>query len=480
MGVVLDFVLACWAVLGAMGPYLLLGFLVAGLLSVAFSPQWVERHLGRESFGSVVKAALMGVPLPLCSCGVLPVSASMRRHGAGKAAATSFLISTPQTGIDSIAATYAVLGPLIAVYRPIVALLSGVIGGFLVYRLVGIDGAAEPTQSGGQSIAAGCAAAGDSDAAKSDAPAADAALPVCAAAGAESHSRTVAGVSDCCGGAEGDSPSSQPRWMRALSYGLLELPRDIGAALLFGVLIAGAVSAFVPPSALAAVLGGGPIAMLLIVLAAVPFYVCATGSVPIAAGLIHLGASPGVAFAFLVAGPASNAASLTVLGSLLGRRVMLIYLATVVASAVGGGLLLDQLLRIGPARWSDAAVACAQHAEGVSTATHLWALTLLGVIALAYLLPRLRTAGAAQTVASLWQWRVGGMHCSHCAASIERCVGELPGVESVDVCWERQTLSVRGRGVAADSVEAAVRQLGYSAERLPTDRSTVSSESGGG
>lgn len=469
MGVILDFILASWAVLGAMSPYLLLGFVVAGLLSVAFSPQWIERHLGRESFASVIKAALMGVPLPLCSCGVLPVSASMRRHGAGKAAATSFLISTPQTGIDSIAATYAVLGPLMAIYRPIAALMSGVLGGLMVYRLAGNDGSTAESNLGGGNGAAPVASEEKPEAK----PSGEAARVGDCREGEACEPR------GCCSAATGEPEAKRPRWMRALSYGLLELPRDIGAALLFGVLIAGAVSAFVEPSALASVLGGGPIAMFLIVVAAVPFYVCATGSVPIAAGLIHLGASPGVAFAFLVAGPASNAASLTVVGSLLGRRVLVIYLATVVASAVGGGLLLDQLLRVVPSRWSDAAAACAQHAEGVSMATHLWALALLMVIALAYLLPRLKTGGGAPPVGSLWQWQVGGMRCSHCAASIQRCVSELTGVESVEVRWEQGTLTVRGCEVATGAVEATVRQLGYSVERLPSDRSTAASESGG-
>jgi len=125
-------ILASWLVLGEMAPYLLLGFLVAGVLSVSISPQWVERRLGKPGLGPVFAASLFGVPLPLCSCGVIPVSASIRRHGASRAATTAFLLSTPQTGVDSIAITYALLNPVFAVFRPIAALLTGVLGGFLV------------------------------------------------------------------------------------------------------------------------------------------------------------------------------------------------------------------------------------------------------------------------------------------------------------------------------------------------------------
>lgn len=471
MGAILDFLLASWAVLGAMGPYLLIGFLVAGLLSVVFSPQWVERHLGRESFASVIKAALMGVPLPLCSCGVLPVSASMRRHGAGKAAAISFLISTPQTGIDSIAATYAVLGPLMAIYRPIVALLSGVVGGFLAYRLAGPSGSTANENLGTGSGAVPAASVEQSEAM----PPGEASRRTGCCAG-ETHE-----PQGSCGAPTGEPEPKTPRWMCALSYGLLELPRDIGATLFAGVLIAGAVSAFVEPSALASVLGGGPIAMLLIVLASVPFYVCATGSVPIAAGLIHLGASPGAAFAFLVAGPASNAASLTVVGSLLGRRVMLIYLATVVASAVGGGLLLDQLLRVWPLSWNDA-VLCLHHERGISWASHLWAVVILAVIGWAYLYSRRESrrerVESDHRTDRLWRWRVEGMRCGHCEAAVRRCVAELSGVGSVEVCLEQKTLSVRGTGVAAEAVESAVRSLGYSLEQLPPNDSANVAEAG--
>ena len=125
-------VVEAWQVLGQMAPYLLFGFFIAGCLSVALSPQWVERHLGGRGFLPVFKSALFGVPLPLCSCGVLPVATSIRNHGAGRGATTGFLLSTPQTGVDSILATYALLGPVFAIFRPLAALVMGVVGGMAV------------------------------------------------------------------------------------------------------------------------------------------------------------------------------------------------------------------------------------------------------------------------------------------------------------------------------------------------------------
>ena len=239
-------VVESWQVLGQMAPYLLFGFLVAGILSVCFSPQWIERHLGRRGFGPVVKASLLGVPLPLCSCGVIPVAASIRRHGASRAATTSFLLSTPQTGVDSIAITYALLGPIFAVFRPIAAFITGLVGGGLV-QLFG-------EQEGKEDSAGG---------------------------------KNTACTEPCCA----DKQSHNIVW-RSLHYGFITLPRDIGAALLLGVIVAGAIGVFVPDNSWHAYLGGGIGSILIMMAIGVPIYVCAAASIPIAAGLIHFGASP--------------------------------------------------------------------------------------------------------------------------------------------------------------------------------------------
>lgn len=490
MRLAIEVIWAAWGVLGMMSPYLLLGFAVAGLLSVMFSPRWIERHLGRESFSSVLKAAVFGIPLPLCSCGVLPVSAAMRQHGASRAAAVSFLISTPQTGVDSIAATYALLGPVIAIYRPIVALLSGVFGGFLVYRF----GIIQSQRSNSRHTAV------DSTQALSDKQSAP----------GSSCTESCGAIASCINDNSARDTASPPifRVWAAMKYGFIDLPRDIGGHLLFGALVAGALTVLVPPSAMATWLGGGIAAMLLMVIAAVPFYVCATGSVPIALGLIHMGASPGTAFAFLVAGPVSNAAGLTLVGKLLGFRVLVIYLTTVVASAVGGGLLLDQILMRG--NFDATTIAhCLDSTEGLTLATHLWAGLLVGLIAAAYLRPRLGANRGKDSASSLSRtsteaaesralgntgraiddtskqnsstdtsdgrlarliqpglWRIGGMRCTHCANTIRDCVARLPGVEQVDVDFAASQLSVSIGTASVEQIEQAVRALGYSIEEI--------------
>ncbi len=289
-----NFVWQCWLVIQEMAPYLLFGFALAGLMSIWISPEWTERHLGGKGLGPVVKATLLGIPLPLCSCSVIPVVASMRRHGASRAAATSFLLSTPQTGIDSIAVTYALLGPIFAVFRPIAAIVSGLLGGSLVLVF------------------------GQANSAEADVP------PAC--------------TDSCCSG-----DRAAPAWLRAAKYGFVTLPRDLAWPLLAGVAIAGAIAARFPAASLQEHLGGGLPAILVLMAAGIPLYVCATASVPIAAGLIHLGASPGAALAFLIVGASTNPAAVTTVWKVLGRRTTVVYLVTVGLSAILCGLLLDAL-----------------------------------------------------------------------------------------------------------------------------------------
>jgi uncharacterized membrane protein YraQ (UPF0718 family) len=221
-----------WLVLGQMAPYLLFGFLVAGVLSVYISPMWVERRLGGRGLGPVFTASLFGVPLPLCSCGVIPVAASIRRHGASRAATTAFLLSTPQTGVDSIAVTYALLGPVFAIFRPVAALLTGVLGGFLV-------------QFFGQPSVTGQAEESKPDACRET----------------------------CCEGRH-----QRNVLLRALHHGFVTLPRDIGLALVIGIVIAGSMAALVEQNQLHAYLGGGFLSILLLMATGVPIYVCATAS----------------------------------------------------------------------------------------------------------------------------------------------------------------------------------------------------------
>ena len=261
-----------WHVLGDMAPYLLFGFFAAGFLSVLIAAEQVDRHLGGTGLWSVVKATVFGIPLPLCSCSVIPVAASLARHGASRGATAAFLLSTPQTGVDSILVTFSLLGVVFAVFRPLAAFVVGVVGGTLV-SLFGAAGGEAPR---GEAVS--CHEA------------------CCAAGGQRS---TVA---------------------RALAYGFITLPRDIGRSLLAGLVIAGLIAAFVPREIFEGALGTGPLAMGAMMLLGLPLYVCATASVPIAAALIAKGVSPGAALVFLMTGPATNAAAIATVWRVLGRR----------------------------------------------------------------------------------------------------------------------------------------------------------------
>ena len=424
--IAVEFARQSWLVLGQMAPYLLLGFLVAGILSVFISPAWVERHLGKPGLRSIFTASLVGVPLPLCSCGVIPVSASIRRHGASPAATTSFLLSTPQTGVDSIAVTYAMLGPVFAVFRPLAALVTGILGGVLV-QLFGSADEAGPSQ---QPESGGC---GDS----------------------------------CC-----QSDQSRGPMARALVYGFITLPRDIGGALAVGILIAGAMGALIPPGQLHAYVGGGIASILLLMVIGVPLYVCATASVPIAAGLIHMGASPGAALAFLIAGPATNAAALATIWKVLGRRTAILYLVTVAASAIGWGLFLDWLIPPG----QTALPQLGQHVHGGVEAgwvPHVSAVALLVVLVFSY------RAGASETVEDSGsdsdaaddpsarqrlELVISGMNCSHCAETVKRGLLECPGVVGAGVDLEHGRCWVTGTDLDAGQLADVVTGLGYCVE----------------
>ena len=278
-----------WNITAVMSPYLLLGFAAAGVLFVLLPRSWVVAHLGGRGWVPSLKAALFGVPLPLCSCGVIPVTASLRQHGAGRGPTAAFLMSTPQTGVDSIVATYGLLGPLFAVVRPLVAFVSGALCGVLVDHWAPDRNPAPP-------------AAGDA----------------------------------------GSSAIRPPAWKRMVRFALVTLPGDLRRPLLLGLLISGLLGALVPPQFFAGRFDSPWLQMLAMMLLGIPLYVCSTASIPIALGLMHSGISAGAVLVFLITGPATNAAALATLWRILGRRAAGIYLAVLAGSALLAGAILDR------------------------------------------------------------------------------------------------------------------------------------------
>lgn len=397
-----------WVTLREMAPYLLFGFFIAGLLSVFVRPQIVERHLGGRGILQVIKAALFGVPLPLCSCGVIPVSASIRKHGAGAGATTSFLISTPQTGVDSIMVTLSLLGPVFAVFRPVVSFLSGLVGGTLVSYF------GEEANSGQEE------------------------KPKCHA--------------ECCAG-DGEKMG----FGHALRYGFVTLVDDLYKALIIGILIAGVISALIPDDFFYPILGGGLLAMLVIMAAGIPVYVCATASVPIAAALIAKGVSPGAVLVFLMTGPATNAATISTVWKIMGKRTALIYLATVVASALGAGLLLDYIFAAGDLSVSSA---MPRMIPGwVKTGGGIGMLVILGTAVYRSLRPEAKMPEKEDTV--VMKIRIEGMSCHHCADTVRRALMDVEGVTGAEVDFKKGIAYLTGDDPDISRIKEAIDEVGY-------------------
>ena len=408
VGIGLEF----WGTLCQMAPYLLFGFFVAGLLSTLVSPELVQRHLGGRGFRPILKAALLGVPLPLCSCGVVPVAMSLRRQGARRAPVVAFLLSTPQTGVDSILVTLSLLGPVMAIFRPIAALLTGLVGG-LIENAFGIK--EEP------------------------------------ASATKLAAVSIPSVS-----------SGLARLSATLRYGFVDLPRDIGKAVLVGLFIAAAISYFVPDDFFAGVLGGGLFAMLAVMVVAIPMYVCATASVPIAAAMIAKGLSPGAALVFLIAGPGTNAAGIAAIWHVMGRRSALLYLLTVVVCSLAAGLLLDLTFNV-----SGASCSHMSHTMVPAQLETVSAVILLAVLGAA-LVPRWENASAETIRASgsTIELEIGGMTCAHCVQTVRKALAAVPGVTDVSVSLETGKAVITGQDFDKNALANAVREAGYEA-KLP-------------
>lgn len=379
-----------------MSPYLLLGFLLAGLMHAFIPNDLYQRYLGGRSFRSVIHAALLGIPLPLCSCGVIPTAMSLYRQGASKGACVSFLIATPQTGVDSIIATYSLMGLPFALIRPLAALVTSLLGGQLVNSFA-------PDNGG-------------------------------------NHTST-----------EGKVNPTHRTFMQkmgaALHYAFIEMMQDIGRWLLMGLVIAGLITAFVPDSFFALFADNTMLSILLVLLCAIPMYLCATGSIPIAVALMLKGLSPGTALVLLMAGPAVNVASILVIQKVLGRRTLLLYLISIISGAIMFALSIDYLL---PREWFTS------HLEAMRTCCHespsyfqIGCSLLLLILLANALIHRHIPQGNDKDKNCLHTDRcacqqtgtdnrprviyVHGMSCNHCRSNVEKVVSSIPEVESVSV-----------------------------------------------
>jgi len=307
-----DLLMNIWAVYLDTAFWLLLGLLAAGLVKTYIPEDMMTRWLGGHGISAVGRAALFGAPLPLCSCGVLPAAMGLHRSGASKEATVSFLISTPETSIDSVAVTYALMGPVMAIYRPIAALMSAIVTGVMV-AFVG-EPAGEKQTNNMQNDVSDC--------------------------GSNETSCCSKVEPTCCGSEQAVQVN---RLLQVMRYAGAELLDDISKWLFIGIVVAGVMMTVIPPGWLSQ-WGSGLPAMLVMLAIGVPMYICAVASTPIAAGLILAGISPGTVLVFLLVGPATNIAGIILVRKELGTKVTAIYLLGLSVVSVSMGLLLDWLL----------------------------------------------------------------------------------------------------------------------------------------
>lgn len=405
--------------INGMAPYLLLGFLLAGLMH-AFVPSGLyRRYLGGRSFRSVLNAALLGIPLPLCSCGVIPTAMSLRKEGASKGATVSFLISTPQTGVDSMIATYSLMGLPFALLRPLVALVTALMGGGLVNLCDKETGEAEAL------------------------PRADVSSP--------EEARTF-----------GQKIKS------ALHYAFVEMMQDIGKWLVVGLVIAGLITVFVPDSFFAVFADKPLLSMLLVLAFAIPMYLCATGSIPIAVALMMKGLSPGTALVLLMAGPAVNAASMLVISKVMGRRTLMLYLLSIVSGAIVFGLGIDCLL---PREWFVTPIArmhdcCHEELSWFNIGCFALLVVLLANAFVQRYKGHPHDCGCHadcdchEAEEDKWILTVKGMTCNHCKNNVGRAIAKVEGVIQVEVDLPSGQVIVYGHP-DREAVIKAVESIGF-------------------
>ena len=398
--------------LNEMSPYLLLGFLLAGVMHAALPTRASGPALGARRGTRARNAALFGIPLPLCSCGVIPTAMSLRKEGASKGATVSFLIATPQTGVDSIIATYSLMGLPFAIARPIAALLTSVFGG----GLVNISERNEPRHDCGES----------------------------------------------CSREPEEKKTFSARCIDALEYAFVEMMADIGKWLAIGLLIAGLITVLVPESWFGIFKGNTIASMLMGLAIEMPMYVCATGSIPIAVALMLKGLTPGAALVLLMAGPACNLASMLVVHKVLGTRTTLVYILSIVIGAICFGTLIDWLQFSGSvdflARLNTSHCGCCDSDSVFSIICSL-VLALLLINAL-FIHKNIHKPNVTKDTMNAKTYHIEGMNCNHCRMSAEKALRSVEGVTNASVDLATGEALVDGTATR-EALAKALSEIGF-------------------
>ena len=382
-----------------MSPFLILGFLISGLLYIIISKETITNNLGKPGALSVIKAAIFGVPMPLCSCGVIPVAASLYKRGASKGATLSFLISTPQTGVDSILITYGMLGPVFAMTRPVIALITGVIGGLFTEQI-----------------------------------------------NSEDYTTSI----------KTNHKHPKKTLKDAIKYAFISLPQDIAGPLIKGILMAGLITLLIPDNFFQDYGITGWSAMILMAVLSIPMYICATASVPIAAGLISSGIEPGAAFVFLMAGPATNIATISVIINTLGKKIVYIYLSTIFTCSIISGALINKFIIIN---------LNSMHHQ--MNHNH-WLNILSGLLLLAVCIYAISSKFFIKDVIENLKIKadlsfiVKGMTCNHCKETVTEAINTCDGIQDVTINLESGQTFIYGNNLNKQHIITSINNVGYS------------------
>ena len=404
-----------WSICLEMAPYLLLGFLFSGIISVFIDDSMVYKQIGQKKFSSVLKSTLMGIPLPLCSCGVIPVAATLKDYGASKGATTSFLVSTPQTGLDSIFLTYGMLGPVFAIFRPVAAFISGLFCGLIV-NVVDEEEHIHHT----------------------------------------SNSKIK----------KNDSLFVE-RITSGLKYGFLTLPEDIVVPLFQGLVIAACIGFFVPPDFIASYVSANALLEYFVMLiVSLPLYVCATASIPIALVLYSKGISAGAIFIFLMAGPATNASSIAIIGNIMGKKILYIYMVLIAFSAVFFGVIFDLFFELNDNILKNT------HHHMHENLFYIFLTVLFGfIMANAYYsklmknIPNIETPkNSEKNYADSLDLIVNGMTCSHCKDSVESSIKSIHSDAKTSIDLASGKVLIRGLNLDENIIREKIEGRGFTVE----------------
>tara|TARA_B100000614_G_scaffold133230_1_gene118654 strand:+ start:195 stop:1457 length:1263 start_codon:yes stop_codon:yes gene_type:complete len=408
------FVKEMWSLCVEMAPYILLGMLVSGIISVFINSDMIFKHIGPKDFTSTLKSTLFGVPLPLCSCGVIPVAATLRESGASKGSTVSFLVSTPQTGVDSVFLTYGMLGPVFALFRPIAAFASGILSGVVINNF-------------------------DED---------------------EHHHIRKEDLE------KNNKLQIKDKIISGFKYGFISLPADIVVPLFKGLLVAAAISIFLPPDYIANHFTSNIyVQFFTMLIISIPFYVCATASIPVAVALMAKGISPGAAFIFLMAGPATNASSIAVIKNILGAKTLYLYLALISFSAIFFGFIFD-LFFIETAFTIPDMLHHHNHGSGIDTLLgFVFILTLINAYVSRFKgNEHVNHSNDVLLNESFSQKQiiVDGMTCGHCKESVESVLNAFESVKKASVDLISGKVLIEGVDIEIDEIKEKITSRGFS------------------